>query len=452
MKVELEEVIYKPTSYEIANQELKPLKEKKKPDTLFLYFSVITVNLLAFALGSMMTWTSPVIPKLKSDDPEVNPLGRSISTYEISLIVGLPSLTLLLSTLILAKLCDKIGRKRTLQYMSIGMILSSVLMAFGKHVYMFVIGRCLFTVCVGVVSIAIPVYISEITENHNRGKFGCMLGMFVPLGNLYSFLVGPFTTVRDFTLLCSLPPVLSLIALTFFIPETPVYLMREGDKNEAQKVLRKFRNNKSLEEIQSDCEKIEHSLKINIDSKKPGWKTLFQSRVHRKALLIVIGTTSAQQMSGSACIMSYMAPIFNETGSKLSGNAIAMIVGVVKVCTMFATTIPIFLLGLFFYWKDNDATFIDNIRLMPVICVVTFIVAYSLGLGAIPMVLVGDLFPSELRSLAVSLTTIMTTLEVGVSASFSVPFLYTSSYLKPREKVIQSFAKFWKDEKKLWLF
>ena len=59
---------------------------------------------------------------------------------------------------------------------------------------------------------------------------------------------------------------------------------------------------------------------------------------------------------------------------------------------------------MLFYMKSNDETSVQNLGWLPVVSLCVFIVAFSLGFGPVPWLMVGELFASDIKGLAGSLT------------------------------------------------
>nr|XP_023014201.1 facilitated trehalose transporter Tret1-2 homolog isoform X1 [Leptinotarsa decemlineata] len=417
---DFKEVIYKPVCSEFNVQE-KP-NSTKKNDTWFLYFSVLTANLLTVVYGSCLVWTSPVIPQLKSTNPEINPLGETITTYQISILVGSSSLFTIFGSLFFGKLPDLIGRKNTLICISLGTLLSNIAVAFGRHMYLYYAGRSIANLCLGLLFVALPIYLNEICEDHNRAKYGCLMLFFIPCGSLYGYLLGPITSIKLFTLLCVAPLIPQLIFLWLLIPETPVYTASKGDKSGTMKILKKLRSNKTDYEIQEDYNQIEAMLKANARTHERGLKNIFETRALRKGFLIGMGCCLSTYMSGVPIIMGFLGPIFNDAGTNLSGNMVAILVGCVKLLfffvtitivgrfgrrpllllSSFGTAIPLAVLAVYFYLKSSHSPIIADIRWLPVACILFYIAIYSLGLGSIAFFLLTEFFPNDLRSIATS--------------------------------------------------
>ncbi|CAG9822805.1 unnamed protein product [Phaedon cochleariae] len=439
---EMTGVVYKPQHDGKHDQKLQPDNIKKKNDTWFLYFSAFTANLV-FLSGSMdMVWTSPVIPKLQSNDTTVNPLGRPISHYEISLIAGLPRFGAILGTIAFAKLPDIVGRKKCLVYMALAMTISNLLVSFGNHIYYYYIGRTLFCTFLGGVTVCLPVYLCEIAEDHNRVKYMCLMSATVPIGTLLSYIFGPITSVKIFTLLTIAPVIAFLLIFTISVPESPVYLASKGKRIETMIALQKLRSNKDTEQINKDYQQIERELEArkNVSNIKTLWP--FTTKPLKRAFLIATVINMAHHCAGSSVIMPFLGPMFNEAHTNLSGNNVAILVGIIKIFIYFATSfiveksgrrpllllssaasgVPLFFLGLYFYWKNTNASFLGDIRWLPIVIIIVFIISYAIGLGPLPTAITGELFPSDIKSLAMSYQMIFVNLVITVW-TFSYPIV-----------------------------
>nr|QJX15782.1 major facilitator superfamily protein [Phyllotreta armoraciae] len=438
----LQTITYVPKGKENGPCEVPLILENdaKKPDTLFLYFTVLTGTLLFFVSGATLVWTSPVIPMLRSNNTEINPMGYPISTTEVSLIAGVPSLTMLFGSVILARVSELVGRKRCLQIIGLGLFSSTLLIAFSPNVLLIVLFRSvLYIFYIGTLTV-LPVYITEICEDHNRAKFGCLMGAFLPFGNLYTYILGSFCNVRYLTVMIA-APLLFFLAFFNLAPETPVYLLSKGRKDQCIKAIHAVRKNKTSREINEEFVKIEGTIQSSV-SAQSNFIALFKTREARWGMLLAISPVIIQNLSGVTVIMTFLAPLFNSAGTSLSGNTMAIIVGSIKVCSFIFTStiiektgrrrmllistlgtgIPLFVLGIFFYLKQQNSHLLPYIQWLPLACVISNVVMYSLGLGSIPMAIMGEYFPIELRSLALSFIMIIFGLIMFVT-TFTYPYI-----------------------------
>lgn len=122
-------------------------------------------------MGAAGVWTSSALPKLKFNSEE-NPLGKPLTLHEEALITSLHFLGAGIGGLILSRLADTIGRKSTLIIISIFELFSLITLALAHNIKYYYVTRLIQGLCVGVSVTVMPVFISEISEDHNRGKFG----------------------------------------------------------------------------------------------------------------------------------------------------------------------------------------------------------------------------------------------------------------------------------------
>uniref|UniRef100_A0A6P7FMZ2 Facilitated trehalose transporter Tret1-like isoform X1 n=2 Tax=Diabrotica virgifera virgifera TaxID=50390 RepID=A0A6P7FMZ2_DIAVI len=412
---ELLQVKYVP----VRQEQLKNIKDQKK-DTRFLYFTMITSVLTWLSGGSSMVWPSPAIVKLKLNNRAENPLGRPITTLEISLLLGTQSAVSLLGSALLPKLSDILGRKRCIHLMGSAMFLSMLALAFSNNIYQFIIFFTLtLTFFAGIMGV-LPMYLTEICEDHNRAKFGCLMAVCLPLGQLYTFLIGPLLSIQWYTLLLAVP-LLPFVVLFPLVPESPLFLLKHEKEKECMFAIRKLRSNKTDEELNNDFLSISLGLETNVQHGNKFIK-LFNTKEGRYGLLLAIIPMFTQFLSGMPVILPLLAPIFNESGSNMSGNAIAICVGVTKLTCYLLTLLvvekvgrkpllllssmgtgfSIFILGTFFYLKHIDYYLINQIHWIPLVSILSFIIFYSLGLGSISLAMISVMFTVELRSTAMS--------------------------------------------------
>ncbi|CAH1111731.1 unnamed protein product [Psylliodes chrysocephalus] len=437
---ELQEVKYFPTK----GGEFQPQIADKKPDTLFLYFTIISANLVVMGGSSSLAWTSPVIPKLQSNDTNINPLAEPATTLQISMMMGLPALVSLSGTLLVPLMSDIFGRKNMLQLFAMFMVLCDIVIAFSNRIIYIIIGRCILMSLYNGSCAILIIFIMEMCENHNRGKFGCFIFLFPPIGSLYSYFFGSVFSVRTFTLVTGIPLII-LVVFLFFTVETPVYLLSKGRFEDCLQALRKLRSNKNRKEIQLDFDEIEFSLKQRHSVKNATVWSLFKTRQSRVGLGLALIPSIVHVGIGTPIMLAFLGPIFNIADIGLSGDLVAIIIGIINICSVFCTTMVVekfgrrtllffstlgcslsqLFIGLFFYFKYINSPIIPSIKLLPVISVIAYFVFYSTGLGPLPHTITSELFTSEFRSIAVSiLITVMGVVFFFVTSGFPLLIEY----------------------------
>ncbi|XP_028140279.2 facilitated trehalose transporter Tret1-2 homolog [Diabrotica virgifera virgifera] len=420
--------------------QLKPQNQGAKSDTPFLMMTILSGTMLATITGSNMVWTSPVIPKITSNISDDNPLGRTATTYEISMIAGFPPLASLAGSLFLGQLAEVFGRKRSILILALGNITSVVCLAFSTNVYCIVVFRCIIFMFFNGAITVLPVYLTEICEDHNRARYGCLMGGMLPLGSLFGYVVGSFFTIRVFTLL-TLSPLLLFIFFCVCAPESPVYSLSRGRREECLSALRKLRSNKNDKEIENDVLQIEEALKLRASSSSGNIFSLFSTKERRYATLLAFIPPMIQVLSGVAVLVQFMAPIFIAAGTKYNSNHLAIVAGAIKVISFIivsfivektgrrsmllistiGSSIPLLMLGGFFFLKHINSPLVASLQWLPLTSIVAFMVTYSLGIGPIPMAIMGELFTSDVRAAGVSfIMTVMGTCLFCATTSFPI--------------------------------
>lgn len=79
-----------------------------------------------------------------------------------------------ISSLIVGRVGDIIGRRKTILYGSIIFFVGGALQTFATGMGMMMAGRIIAGLGVGMLSTIVPVYQSEISPPHNRGKLACI--------------------------------------------------------------------------------------------------------------------------------------------------------------------------------------------------------------------------------------------------------------------------------------
>ena len=78
------------------------------------------------------------------------------------------------SSLIVGRVGDIIGRRKTILYGSIIFFVGGALQTIASSMFMMMAGRIIAGFGVGMLSTIVPVYQSEISPPHNRGKLACI--------------------------------------------------------------------------------------------------------------------------------------------------------------------------------------------------------------------------------------------------------------------------------------
>ncbi|XP_072395598.1 facilitated trehalose transporter Tret1-like [Diabrotica undecimpunctata] len=408
-------------------QELNERKTKKF--NFHLYFSSLTGDLLYLTIGCFHIWSSSGLPQLMSPDTTINPLSAPITTLQVSVITSLNHLCMPIGIIVMTRLAYVLGRKKSMLLVAVTYTISLTATAFANHMTIYYICISVCGICDGASLCIVPIYNSEISENHNRGLVGCIMGFSMQTGLFLAYFYGYFFQLKTYFLLCALPCILH-VCIQIFIQDSPVSLAIQEKKLKALNVLEKLRPTKTTTDLEIEYTIIDAAIK---EHNTKSLKDIFLTTAPRRGFFIALVVCTTQHCSGIFIILSFMASIFNQAGSGLSGNTVGAIVGVFQMATdcvavyliekcgrrililtsSFSCVFPMFLLGFYFYLKHINANIITIIGWFPVACVIVFIICYGIGLGSAPIAIIGELFPSDLRAKGVGLTLVLNSLAIS---------------------------------------
>lgn len=401
----------------------------------FLYVAACAGNLVSFVCGTTLGWTSPEIPKLKGIID--NPLGSPVSKTAEGWIGSLLPLGAAIGPFAAGIAADKIGRKKTLLISTIPFIIAFILNVVATHVYYFFISRFLCGLAVGLVFTVLPMYIGEIADDEVRGSLGSFMQLFVVIGLLFSYALGPYLSLQIFNIILLVPPVAFLVIFLFFIPESPYYLIHADNFEAGEESLIKLRS-KSKDDVQKELETIK-GLVHEAQESKASFFDIFKSRGLTMALFLSVSLMAIQQFSGINIVLFYAQNIFADAGVSLAPEICTIIIGIVQVVASGATPLLVekrgkrFLLLLsaigmglsqgvlayFFYLKDDKHSDMSAVGWVPIVSLIVYIITYCLGFGPLPWAVMGELFPGNIKSVASTVT---------ASACWFLGFLLTNYF------------------------
>lgn len=96
------------------------------------------------------------------------------SKAELGTMVAILEVGAFIASIAIGRIGDMLGRRRTILYGSGVFFVGGALQAFANGMPMMLIGRIVAGLGVGALSTIVPVYQSEISPPHNRGKLACI--------------------------------------------------------------------------------------------------------------------------------------------------------------------------------------------------------------------------------------------------------------------------------------
>ncbi|XP_066260141.1 facilitated trehalose transporter Tret1-like [Euwallacea similis] len=382
------------------------------------FLTVLVVDLLATSGDISATWTSPIYPKLYSNDTSINPLGRPITPDEDSWLGSLLNIGAVMGALPMGFLAGKIGRKFTLLIIAVPHIIAYLLFAFANNINEFYIGRVINGFSEGAGYAILPMYIAEITEDSNRAALSTSLNIFWTLGNFIPYALGPYLSIRTFNLILACIPSTFFVCFFFIAPETPHYLVQIGEYSKAELVIMNLRH---CEKKEAEKE-VGHLREIINEQQDGNLLDIIKNRKLLKALIISLTLIILQQLSGISPVTFYLEPIFQASGSSLSASISSTICGACMFTFSFIAPLIIHrtgkkwplaisclgdclslaALGAFFYVKEEGKMSIDSISWVPITGLISYIFFFNLAFAPVPWTISSELFPNKVKSVSSS--------------------------------------------------
>ncbi len=305
-------------------------------------------------------------------------------------------------------IADKLGRKRTLFWIGLFFLVSSLGSALSQDIFIFIIFRIMGGFCIGASSVASPLYISEIAPAKKRGllvalfQFNIVFGILTAYVSNYFFQTGAENDWRWMLGVVAIPSLIFTM-LTLFISESPRWLvLHKNDPIKAKEVLNDI-----------DPEVAEQTLEAIIQSKHTTGKkaaTPLFSKQYRWPVLLAFLLAFFNQASGINAIIYYAPRVFEMSGLGKSAALLSSTgIGLVNlVFTMIGLSLIdrfgrklLMYIGSIGYIISLSliayAFFTDQFTGMTIF-VFLFIASHAVGQGAVIWVFISEIFPNEVRA------------------------------------------------------
>lgn len=374
--------------------------------------AAFAVSMGSLIVGFSSGYTSPALQTMNAT--------IDITSEEESWVGGLMPLAALVGGIIGGPLIEYIGRKLTIMTVAVPFFIGWILIATAYNVIMVFFGRVFCGVCVGIVSLAFPVYLGETIQPEIRGALGLLPTAFGNTGILLAFFVGTYLDWSKLAFFGAALPV-PFFLLMILTPETPRWFVAKGRVEDARRSLQWLRGkNYNIEKEMRDL------TRSQAESDRTGGNAFGQLATlkYMPAILISLGLMLFQQLSGINAVIFYAASIFKMAGSSVDENLASIIIGIVNFVSTFLATVLIdrlgrkillyissismittlVVLGSYFYLKDTNVD-VSSYGWVPLACLVIYVLGFSIGFGPIPWLMLGEILPSKIRGSAASLAT-----------------------------------------------
>lgn len=385
-----------------------------------------------------------------TDDLDAHPTGYFIESGRQSLVTSILSAGTFFGALLGAPIADSLGRRGGV-FVATLVFSTGVALQTGCHQWAaFVVGRVIAGIGVGLVSTLIPMYQSECSPKWIRGAVVSGYQWAITIGLLLASVVNNATKDRDDHSAWRIPTAIQFIwagVLTvgmLWLPESPRFLVKKGRNDAAVKSLCRLT---SLSPTDPDLELELQDINTALEEEKAHGESTYLDCFRPSHNKIVLRTLSGifiqawQQLTGINFIFYYGTTFFQNSGIKdpflisVATNVVnvfmtlpgmwaierfgrrpLLIYGAVVMCLC---EYLIAIVGVTISVEDKSG----QKALIALVCI--YIAAFASTWGPIAWVVVGEIFPLNVRAKAISLCTASNWLW-NFAIGYATPYLVNS--------------------------
>ncbi|MCQ1060811.1 sugar porter family MFS transporter [Photobacterium sp. ZSDE20] len=326
-------------------------------------------------------------------------------------------------------LSEKYGRKKVLHLSAILFAVSAIGSSMPDTFSELVIYRVIGGFGMGLSSMIVPVYLSEISPSDKRGFYGSFNQVMITFGILCTYFINYVIvsgrgldwlveTAWRWMFFGELIPAAVLAIAAFFLPESPRWLVQQKRSTEAKAILAKANGNEKAPTILNEIE-------VDISRTTISNKGIYESGLG-KVLWMAIAVACLSQATGINVIIYYTTVLLNSIGTGDGGTTLwgdvffqNVLIGVVcfsaaivaaknadklgrrpmMIWGSLIVAATIILVGL--------AVLTGNTGIWLLAVIMTYLFAFGSTCGPLPWVIAAEICPNSHRNRIVSKSTLL---------------------------------------------
>jgi predicted MFS family arabinose efflux permease len=284
---------------------------------------------------------------------------------------------------------------------------------------------------VGLFSLLVPMYMSEIAPTSLRGLMGTCHAFGITVGITIAIALGlPIADNLEWwryvAAMSTAPVIVLFIGFIFYIPESPRWLLTQGRVPHALDALKRLRGST----FDSDAEMRQLQRAQQESARQDGPSSVMQqlqmlsSPRYRRPMLIAFGLQLTQQLTGINGVLFYLGDLFSFASQTCNRDNVrtaiqySVLGGSINVVgamfSLFITEkagrrlqLSLSLAGMgAFLAMGGCAIWFGWASAAQKVAVLFYIFFFAIGCGPVPWVMMSEVMPSRMRGLALSLGTL----------------------------------------------
>ncbi|XP_023310098.1 facilitated trehalose transporter Tret1-like [Anoplophora glabripennis] len=392
---------------------------------IYQYLAAITGTLCILSSEMHFGWTSPSLPILVRGSYKFQITAEEASWLAVTLLAGT-----IFGAIFTGCLADILGRKKIILFTAVPLFVSWMLIALASSVVELYVARFIAGLSSGMSISTVPMYLGEIAEPEVRGMLASLCPVCVVFGILLINILGNYLDIDQTAFVASIFPII-LFCTFVWMPESPSFLLLKHRKDEAQRTLETLRGKENGE---VELKRLTEAL--NQCQGKVTAFDLFLNSTNRKAATVAFGLRTVQQFCGTTALTFYCKTIFEQADDIISPNVATIIyfclqLGVaffasfivdifgrrpLLVVSLIGSSTTLYLLSSYIYIKDNTDLFLESYSIIPILALFFNVVFISIGIRNIPLLMMSEMFSTDIKPIALCVGTIFYSIIATLSA------------------------------------
>ncbi|WP_197377292.1 sugar porter family MFS transporter [Mycolicibacterium baixiangningiae] len=236
----------------------------------------------------------------------------SIAEFWKQVIAASILLGAVIGALTCSYLSDKRGRKGTLVLLAVIFAVGALWCAVSPNPILLSLGRLVLGFAVGGATQTAPMYVAELAPPKYRGRLVLCFQIAIGVGIVIATIVGASEAIGwRWSIGAAAVPAALMLALMLRLPESPRWLVKNGDNDAARAVLERVRP--SGYDLDRELNETAELARVERTASTRGWSGLREAWV-RPALILGCGIAIFTQLSGIEMIIYYAPTILTDNG------------------------------------------------------------------------------------------------------------------------------------------
>ncbi|KAJ9064187.1 hypothetical protein DSO57_1033062 [Entomophthora muscae] len=359
----------------------------------------------------------------------------------------------ILGSLLAGPLCERVGRKHSILLAALLLVVGVGIQAAAFDIRVLFAGRFVSGMSIGKLSVAGPLYLSEIAPSRIRGRVVSLQQGAVAIGIAVAFCVSYASNELVGDLAWRLPlglqiiPAVILAIGTELLPQSPRWLLKLECDEDAKHNLSSLRSvDQNSSQVREELADIKRSILLERQTTTGAYLELFKAPMLKRTMLSLL-IHACQQLTGISIVLYYSPTLFIKAGvssvhASLVAQGICALVNVVGflpslfvidtwgrrptliagALIMACAMLTVGLVQVAYPIPSTNAAYVAASGIY------VFVAAFSCSWGPVAWIYPAEIFPLLLRSKALSLATAINWLFNGLITLFGPILIQTLGF------------------------